>query len=143
MAILIVILSALWALPTTLAALVAVLLPWALKWYKFRECDGLALTWVVNDERAPEWLLNRWKGWGGSSLGPFVVLRRSPEEHPEYLHTLAHEHVHVRQGHVLGPLLPVVYGFLALVCKCLPSMDAYRDNPMEVSARREADKSGA
>ena len=124
-----------WASPVTLFGLYAVAFK-KFGWYKFLGVRGDALVYIVDTDRAPDWLLRLWKNWAGHAVGNVVVLFRDPTSKPQ---TLTHELKHVSQCMKLGVFQPLVYGasYLAIKFGC-PGSDPYLDNPFEIDARRAA-----
>lgn len=125
-----------WAFPVTFFGLIYSLLFWKLGWHKYQGVRGDALVWTLNTEKAPQWLLNLWKGWAGHAVGNVIVLSRD-----EYAtgNTLVHEQKHVDQVMRLGIFQPIVYAInlLAIKIGCVGS-DPYFSNPFEIDARRAA-----
>lgn len=130
------ILGYVWSAPVTVFGLIYALLFNVFGWHKFHGVEGDALVWLVNAEKAPVWLMNLWKNWGGHAIGNVVVLKTSPVERPV---TLVHEQKHVDQCMRLGVFQPIIYGlcWLAIKLGC-PGSNAYYDNCFEIDARRAA-----
>lgn len=126
----------LWASPVTLAGLSYAGLFGALKWYKWHGVEGSALVWIVDTERAPQWLKSAWQKWAGHAVGNVIVLTRSPDGNPT---TLIHEQRHVRQCMRLGIFQPLMYALnMAAIKLGCPDSDPYYDNCFEIDARRAA-----
>ena len=125
-----------WAFPVTFFGLIYSVLFWKLGWHKFRGVHGDALVWVVDDSKAPGWLMSLWKGWAGHAIGNVIVMRS--EDYAEGS-TLVHEQKHVDQVMRLGVFQPIVYAInmLAIKVGCVGS-DPYYSNPFEIDARRAA-----
>lgn len=145
-------LGILFALPVTLISLAFYLLPFtAFRWYRYVGWKGVpgdsydvptnpmgtAPCWVVDEMRAPVWLLWLWEGWSGHCVGTAIVVRRAPGESTTADTTVRHELHHVHQMHRLGFFQPMLYS-LASLCAWASKNDSYVDNPFEVSARRAA-----
>lgn len=81
------------------------------------------------------WLDRRRGRWTGVTCGWLILY--APEAH-RWPWIRAHEREHLRQGLVLGPLLPVLYGLAALAAVAAGAR-AYEDNPFEVAAKRAGD----
>jgi hypothetical protein len=130
------ILGYLWASPVTFVGLLYTTAFWALGWHTWVGTKGDGLVWKVNHDKAPQWLMNYWKKWGGHAIGNVVVLRDSVEESQR---TLTHELKHVDQVMRLGVFQPILYGLNLLAIKYgCPGSDPYYDNPFEIDARRHA-----
>lgn len=84
--------------------------------------------------RVPSWpprpirqmWMRLWYRWAGHALPGACVFYGPATLHT--LHTLEHEHRHVRQWRALGPLFPLVYLLFLWTF-------GYEDNPLEVDAR--------
>ena len=124
-----------WASPVTLAGLLMHVLPmYAIGGYEFVGVRGNALVWALR-KRAPMWLRNLWRGWGGNAAGNVIVLREHPDRW-DSARVLAHELEHVKQCSRMGVFQPVAYALCSLVIWVgCPNMSVYRANPFEVSAR--------
>jgi len=91
-----------------------------------------------NMARIHKKLWNRWDGFGGPGV---IILRTKPiieNNNNEYLKSIRkHELEHARQFFVLGIFQPLFYFLFSVIifvsCKFL---NAYFDNPFEISARR-------
>ena len=125
-----------WASPVTLPGLTYAGLFGALKWYRWHGVEGNALVWVMDEDKAPSWLLGLWKKWAGHAIGNVVVLTKSPVDNKT---TLVHEQRHVLQCMRLGVFQPLIYGLSMLAIKLgCPNSDPYYDCPFEIDARRAA-----
>lgn len=132
------ILGFIWASPVTFTGLIYVLLFTLFGWYKHIPTKGPALVWLVQTEKAPKWLMNRWSRWGGHAVGNVVVVKYDLESNNGKT-TLTHELEHVYQCMVLGIFQPIFYGLIWLIIKvgckeCHP----YFSHPFEIDARRAA-----
>jgi hypothetical protein len=128
-----------WALPITLVALVAYVLPfWALGWYTRLGKRSDALVWLVDAGRVPKWLLRLWLQWGGHAMGQVVVLKTHPDRSPHAATMLVHELEHVRQCMRLGIFQPVLYALCSLALLVTRRGHPYWDNCFEIDARRAA-----
>lgn len=123
-----------WSAPVTVFGLLYVLFMSLMGWYRWWGVESDALVWIVNVEKAPDWVLKRWEKWGGHTVGNVVVLIKDPDEKHVIL---THELVHVRQCMILGVFQPVMYAliYLSIKASCKHS-DAYFDNSFEIDARR-------
>ncbi len=136
-------LGVLFAAPVSILTGLFYVLPfWLLGWHRYigvkssttgKSKLGTGMVWVVDEAKAPKWLLARWVGWGGHCVGSFVVLRKMPEQ----VTTLNHELHHVHQMHTLGFLQPVLYALSSLTAFAAGE-EAYKANHFEVAARRVA-----
>lgn len=68
--------------------------------------------------------------WGSAIIVAAEYISRAPS-------VIRHELVHTKQARIFGPLLPLVY-FWASVWALLAGGHAYRDNWLEVWARKES-----
>ena len=128
-------LGMLWASPLTIVSLLFYVLPfWALRWYQYCGWYDDAFVWKVND-KAPNFLLSLWAGWGGHCCGNAIVLVKDPESLPVILR---HEREHVFQCMTLGIFQPVLYALNMLTCVLTRGMSAYLDCTFERAARRAA-----
>jgi hypothetical protein len=111
-----------WSLPYGLVGLLAAGVVWALGWVEFGTWRAGALEVVCRGRFANRMIA---RGWGAVTIGWTIVYWSEPTG------TLRmHEHRHVDQALVLGPLFPLVYLVLLVV--------GYRRNPLERDARRAA-----
>jgi len=125
----------LWTLPLTLFNLIFHIAPGRLLGaYEFHDRVGYALVWKTTG-KGPKWLKRLWSKWAGNTIGTVVVLNVDPDS-DDGKAVLRHELVHVKQCMVLGVFMALLYGICYLVGMMLPKVDAYRDCPFEVSARR-------
>lgn len=131
------VLGFIWAAPVTVVGLAYVTLFTAIGWYSRLGKHGDALTWQLNDKKAPDWLKKKWQRWGGQTIGNVVVLKYSPDTDRGRV-TLRHEQEHVHQCMTLGVFQPVLYGLAYLGLLCCRHAHPYYDNPFEVDARRAA-----
>jgi len=125
-----------WAAPVSLLGISYASIFRLFGWYSWHGVEGDALVWLVNQDRAPAWLMKAWKEWGGHAVGNAVVLKFSPDIKPL---TLKHEQKHVDQVMRLGIFQPIVYSinYVAILLGC-PGSDPYFSNPFEIDARRHA-----
>lgn len=131
---------------SVLTGLLYVLPFWLLGWHKLvgvkkstsaKSPLGVGVVWMLDDKKAPKWLVKLWTGWGGHCVGSWVVLSQMPES-PERAKVLVnHELHHVHQMHTLGVLQPVLYALSSLTAWAAGEM-AYTANHFEVAARRAA-----
>lgn len=136
-------LGVLFAAPVSIVTGLFYILPfWLLGWHKYigvktsttgKSPLGTGWVWVLEEEKAPKWLLARWVGWGGHCVGSWVVLRKDPETNV----TLNHELHHVHQMHTLGFLQPILYALSSLTAVAAGE-EGYTANHFEVAARRAA-----
>jgi len=132
------VLGILWSLPITLICFLFYVMPcWIARWYSFDSWRDCCLVWVLN-KNAPEWLVNRWAGWGGHALGNIVVMSLPPDTNSTFKKILRHEQEHVFQCMTLGVFQPLLYLVLLFVGLVTRNTDAYKDNLFEISARRVA-----
>ncbi len=117
-----------WALPVTLAGLLLVA-------FTDSSIEGVREAALVC--RAGDWFTrNFFKrfGMGACMWGCVLMIRGDHQLTPG---TLAHELVHFKQARIFGLFLPVAYGVGALWALAR-GKSAYRENPMEIWARRES-----
>jgi hypothetical protein len=107
-------------------------------------CILLGASWRWRDGALEVWdcqrLLGAWgRLWGlsvaGVTLGWVIIYRDAA--YLESVSLAAHEHEHVRQFLVWGPLLAVLYPLASLLCLAALRTPPhyYRDNPFEIAAR--------
>lgn len=131
-----VLLGQLWALPTSLLGALLGLVGAA----RPKRLDGPERAWVWHVERGPlAFFFRRWRavgprGIGAQTIGAVILV--VPECDPRLL---AHERCHVRQAFALGPLYVPVY-FALSAWAWFRGGDAYRDNPLEVAARKATEE---
>lgn len=115
-------LSMAWAAPATVAGLLlAIVGRGEIAW------DGDVGAWVATGVGGPSAIALRAAGMGANTVGHVVVcLADAPSQR-----LLDHEAVHVRQFERLGPTMYPLYLWLS-------ARHGYRNNPIEVAARRGA-----
>lgn len=136
-------LGVLFAAPVSILTGLFYILPfWLLGWHKYigvkasttgKSKLGVGWVWVLEEKKAPKWLLTRWVGWGGHCVGSFVVLRKDPDPNT----ILNHELHHVHQMHTLGFFQPVLY-VLSMLTAWAANEKPYQANHFEIEARRVA-----
>jgi len=136
-------LGILFAAPVSILTGLFYILPfWLLGWHRYlgvkestsgKSPLGVAMVWTLNEDKAPKWLMLKWKGWAGHCVGSLVVIRPTTNEKVLLNHELHHAH----QMHTLGFFQPILYAVSSLTA--LASGEAaYRANHFEVAARRAA-----
>lgn len=120
------ILGHLWASANTIAGLIV-----ALAGATPAGCDGVCLLFVARRRGPVAWFF-RSSGMAAFTWGAVVVV--AEPHHLERVRLIRHEHRHVAQQLVLGPLMPIAYGLCSLVA-WLAGGDAYYDNALERDAR--------
>jgi hypothetical protein len=133
------------AAPVSIVTGVFYIIPfWLLGWHKYIGVKtsttgnsplGTGCAWVLNETRAPKWLLKCWANWGGHCVGSWVVLKKDPIKNT----TLNHELHHVHQMHTLGFLQPIFYMFSSLTA-IAAGEEGYVTNHFEIAARRAANQ---
>lgn len=119
--------AALWSAPLTAVGLVAATIGGGTpRWDRERRC------WVALEVGGPSRIALRAVGAAANTIGTVVLVRGESAEAA----LLDHEAIHVRQAERLGPLLPIVYAWLA-------ARHGYADNPLERAARAGARAEGA
>jgi hypothetical protein len=126
-----------WAAPLTLFGLIYVTLFTLFGWYKRIGTFDDALVWQLVPEKAPRWLNNAWRSWGGHTIGNVVVMKSDVVSDRGKI-LLRHEQEHVHQCMVLGIFQPIIYGLAYIGLKFCRHAHAYYDNPFEIDARRAA-----
>lgn len=134
------------AAPVSLVTGLFYILPfWLLGWHRYlgvkestsgKSALGTGLAWVVDEDKAPKWLLKRWVGWGGHCVGSFVVIRTDKKDR-QGVALLNHELHHVHQMHTFGFFQPILY-VLSMFTAWVAGEKPYLANHFEVAARRTA-----